>query len=156
MSVCDAREEIQQVCDALLMDQYGSGRFARAVFNQEAAAEIAVFGKPATQDEIKSMIYHWCNRVYMANQIAYIMTYSHHPECSREINDIGDEGTFRKGGDLLGNLRRFHGTLKHIRYNLYSNSGRYMLCREDMDRLDTLIEWTASYALESISERVKA
>jgi hypothetical protein len=152
MSVVECKEEIEQVCDALLCNQYGQGQFSRAVFNHAAAAEIIIYGKQPTQDEIRSMIWNWCNRVYMANQCAYILTYSHHPECSTKINFIGDENTFHKGGDLLANLRRFHGTLQHIRYNLYSNGGRYILCHEDMDRLDTLIEWVASAALETPSQ----
>jgi hypothetical protein len=86
------------------------------------------------------MIHAWGNRVYIANQCAYILTYAHRADCKCNINFIADRNQCRHGADLLLNIGRFYRTLESIQYNLYSNGGQCMLCHQDMVRLDTLIE----------------
>lgn len=137
MSVMDMKNEIEFVCDALCISILGSSRYHHAVCDREAIPDIL----KATIDYQKDVVHSWCNRLYVANQCAYIFTYAHRAECDRKINFIADVGQCRHGNDLIANIGRFYRTLESIRYNMYSNSGQCMLCREDMDRLNTLIEY---------------
>lgn len=141
MSVMDLKSEIEQVNDALQISALsGSIGYYRAVFDQAAYADIAMYGEKPTVQEQQDMIHAWSNRVYIANQCAYILTYAHRADCPRNLNFIADNGQCHHGGDLLDNPARLYRMLESIRYNLYSNAGQCMLCREDMDRINNLIE----------------
>lgn len=141
MSVMEMREEIQQVNDALQCSLLGcSSGYHRAVFDQAAYADIAAFVQTPTIEQQQDMIHAWCNRLYVANQCAYIFTYSHRSDCDKKINFIAPRNECHNGGLLLAKIDRFYRMLESIRYNLYSNVGLCMLCREDMDRLNNLIE----------------
>lgn len=150
MSTVTLKEEIEAVHDALCYSLMGSQRYHHAVFDRAAAGEIAVFGSKPTVDDQKNMIWSWCNRVYIANQIAYILTYAHHPDCNRAIEYIADSDHCNGGGALLQKPSEFYNKLQSIRYNLYSNGGQCMLNGEDMARLDNLI---AAVAAEIISAK---
>lgn len=141
----DCKEEIENVCDALRLDQIGQGRFYRQVFNRDASCQYIHSGFMPIQEEMQAWIHEWCNRIYMANQCAYIMTYSHREDCDRTISDISDKCT--GGFALLANLKKFYETLTHIRYNLWSNGGNMMLSSKDEDRLNALIEVVAAEAM---------
>ena len=133
MSVMDMREEILTVCDALIWDAMGARQYLHTICNEPC--------HPVQRsiDDEKSIIAAWGNRVYVANQIAYIFTYSRNADCSREINLLDDADPWNHGADLITNPARFYRTLESIRYNLYSNGGQIMLCHEDMERLNNLI-----------------
>ena len=132
MSVIETRDEINQVCDALYCDAMGERKYFYAVNNGPRNPTTT------TIDEDKDQIAAWGNRVYIANQIAYILTYSHREDCNLMIN-LMDRDEWKNGGDLITNPARFYRVLESIRYNLYSNGGQVMLCREDMERLNDLI-----------------
>lgn len=129
MSVVIMRDEILQVADALYCDAMGNRAYLHAVLKEPRA----------TIDEEKEAIGIWVGRVYIANQIAYILTYAHHADCRRKIDLFDDSDAWMHGGLLITNPARFYRVLESIRYNLYSNGGQVVLCAEDMQRLDGLI-----------------
>lgn len=140
MTVADLKEEIEAVCDALQFSVLGcSCSWHRAIFDQSAYADIAMLGEKPTIEQQQDMIHAWCNRLYVANQCAYIFTYAHHPECNRKINFISDRDHCHHGAELIQNPARLYRTLEYIKYNLYSNGGQCMFSGEDMARLDELI-----------------
>ena len=133
MSVIDKRDEILQVCDALYWDAMGERKYLHTISNEP--------GHPSSRtiDDEREIIAAWANRVYVANQVAYIFTYSHNPDCVMVINQFNDADAWKNGAELIKNPARFYRVLESIRYNLYSNGGQIMLCREDMERLDDLM-----------------
>jgi hypothetical protein len=140
MSTIVMKEEIEQVCDALCFSILGTHRYHFAVCDRVAITDTL----KASVDDQKDVIWAWCNRVFIANQCAYILTYSHRADCDRMIDFIGDADHCHNGGQLIINPSRFYRMLESIRYNLYSNGGQLMLCREDMERLENLIAVLAS------------
>lgn len=137
MSVIVMRDEINQVCDALYWDAMGRRQIFYAVVDKENP-----FPSQSKVDDERDAIAAWGNRVYIANQLAYILTYSHRSGCDRKI-DMIDRDDWKHGGELVGDYARFYRILESIKYNLWSNGGQVMLCREDMERLDNLIAWLA-------------
>jgi hypothetical protein len=135
MSTIVMKEEIQQVCDALCFSILGTERYHFAVYDKTAIPDIHT----ASVDDMKDHIWAWCNRVYIANQCAYILTYAHRGDCDRNIDFIVDADHCHNGGELIQNPGRFYRMLQSIQYNLCSNGGQVMLCHEDMVRLDNLI-----------------
>jgi len=129
------KEEIEQVFDALYCSVMGSAPYHHAVIDRTAIPDIL----KASIDDQRDHIWSWCNRVYIANQCAYILTYSHRADCDRKIDFIADYTECHNGGQLIQKPGRFYRMLQSIQYNLYSNGGQCMLCREDMERLDNLI-----------------
>jgi hypothetical protein len=123
------RDEILQVADALYWDAMGARQYLYNV--------IAVPG--ATIDEEKDAIRAWTGRLYIANQITYILTYAHHGDCSRKLDLFDDSDPWNHGADLIQNPARFYRVLESVRYNLYSNGGQVMLSGPDMQILDSLI-----------------
>ncbi len=146
MSVIVMRDEIEQVCDALYWDAMGARQYFHAVCNSPA------YPAQTSIEDDKIAIRAWANRVYVANQIAYIFTYAHRADCDKKIQQFDDKDPWNHGADLIQNPARFFRTLESIRYNLYSNGGQVMLCREDMERLDDL---TASIARVIVGEYQK-
>jgi hypothetical protein len=133
MSVMDKRSDIEQIADALYYDAMGQRHFVYAVIPKVNAFSASV-------DDYKEPVIDWCNRLYMANQCAYILTYSHNDDCDKTINLLErNEALWAHGGHLLQDLPRFFRILESIRYNLYSNGGQVMLCGEDMARLNDLM-----------------
>lgn len=132
MSVLDKRQDIEQITDALLYDALGSRQFVHAVCN-----DLNAFS--ANVEDYKGIIYAWANRLYIANQIAYILTYSHNDDCDMTIVQLNDTNHLNHGGYLMKDIARWYRMLESIKYNLFSNGGQVMLCREDMERLDTLM-----------------
>lgn len=146
MSTIVMKDEIGQVRDALYWDAMGARRLLHAVCDQ-----VPPFPSKNTIDDDKSGIYEWANRVYIANQIAYILTYSHRSDCDRKIQML-DKDCWHNGGELVKNPARFYRILESIKYNLYSNGGQVLLCHEDMERLDNL---KAMLAREVVGEYQK-
>ena len=135
MSTIVMKEEIESVCDALCFSLLGSGRLHYAVCDRTAVPDIL----KASVDDMKGHIWEWCNRVYIANQCAYILTYSHRADCDKTIDFIADVDQCKNGGILIQKPERLYRLLQSIQYNLVSNGGQCMLCHEDMIRLDNLI-----------------
>jgi hypothetical protein len=153
MSVIVMRDEIESVCDALCFSLLGSGRLHYAVCDKTAVPDIL----KASVDDMKGHIWEWCNRVYLANQCAYILTYSHRGDCNKTLDFIADVNQCKNGGQLITNPDRLYRMLQSIQYNLYSNGGQYLLCHEDMIRLDNLIAVVANELIgEYQREKVKA
>ena len=137
MSVLDKRQDIEQIADALLYDAMGQRQFVRAVVP-------GVNAFCGSVDDFKDPVIDWCNRLYVANQIAYIFTYSHNDDVDTRINMIErNESLWADGGHLLQDLPRFFRILESIRYNLYSNGGQVMLCGEDMTHLNDLMAFVS-------------
>ena len=132
MSVLDKKSEIEQIADALLWDAMGTRMIVRSVVPE-------LDRRSALDEDYKGSIIEWSNRLYIANQIAYILTYGHHDDVDKTINMIGNEREWLHGGSLLLDFPRFYQTLESIRYNLYSNGGQYMLSGPDTEKLDNLI-----------------
>ena len=135
MSTIVMRDEIQQVCDALCFSILGTHRYHFAVCDRTAIPDAL----NASVDDQKGVIWEWCNRVYIANQCAYILTYSHSGDCDRKIDFIDEVNHCHNGGQLITTPSRFYRMLQSIQYNLYSNGGQCMLCHQDMVRLENLI-----------------
>lgn len=135
MSTIPMKEEIESVCDALCFSILGTKRYHFAVCDKTAIPDIHT----ASVDDMKDHIWSWCNRVHIANQCAYILTYAHRADCDRTIDFIADADHCHHGGELIQNPGRFYRMLQSIQYNLCSNGGQVMLCREDAERLDNLI-----------------
>jgi len=132
MSVLDKKSEIEQIADALLWDAMGTRMIVRSVVPE-------LNPRTAPDEDYKGSIIEWSNRLYIANQIAYILTYGHHDDVDKTINMIGNEREWLYGGSLLLDFPRFYRTLASIRYNLYSNGGQYMLSGPDMEKLNDLM-----------------
>ena len=140
MSTIPMKEEIEQVFDALYCSVMGNARYHFAVIDRAAIPDIL----KASVDDQRDHIWAWANRVYIANQCAYILTYAHRGDCDRNIDFISDAAQCHHGGQLIQNPGRFYRMLQSIQYNLVSNGGQCMLCREDMERLENLIAVLAS------------
>jgi hypothetical protein len=132
MSVLDKRQDIEMITDALLYDALGSRQFVYAICPKLNSFSTSV-------DDYKDLIHAWSNRVYMANQCAYILTYSYRDNVDKTINLLTDTDHLEHGGHLLSELPRFYRILESIKYNLYSNGGQVMLCHEDMNSLNYLM-----------------
>lgn len=138
MSTIVMRDEIKQIADALYWDALGERNLLHCVIDAPC--------HPCTNsiDDERSMIIAWANRIYVANQIAYIFTYSHRADCDRKIDQFSGDEHFTHGGDLITNKARFYRMLQGVEYNLYSNGGQYMLSHEDTERLQKLMATLAS------------
>jgi hypothetical protein len=133
MSVMGKRDEIIQVCDALYWDAMGERKYLHTISNEPCHPV------SRTIEDEKSIVAAWGNRLYVANQIAYIFTYSHHAECNMKIDLLDESEAWKHGADLITNPARFYRVLESIEYNLYSNGGQVMLSGQDMQRLKDLI-----------------
>jgi hypothetical protein len=129
MSVIGLREEIEQVADALLYDTMGPRAFKY----------VWELPKDASIDDYKHEITAWANRLYISNQIAYILTYSHRDDCDKSIIMMADEKSWKHGGHLVLDYPRFYRMLESIRYNLYSNGGQVVLSGPDMQKLSEIM-----------------
>lgn len=129
MSTIILKDEIEQIADALLYDAYGP----RELHN------VWKIPREAGIDTYKTEITAWANRVYIANQIAYILTYSHRDDCDKSITMIADETQWKHGGNLLSDYPRFYRVLESVLYNLYSNGGQVMLSGEDMQKYEEIM-----------------
>jgi hypothetical protein len=138
MSTIILRDEILQVADALYCDAMGARNYLHTVIDEPAHPL-----KFSIEDE-KSLIYAWVNRLYVANQIAFIFTYSHKAECDRKIALFDEQDIWHDGAELIQNPARWYRRLQSIGYNIISNGGQCMLCREDMERLHNLAARIAS------------
>lgn len=77
------------------------------------------------------------NRCFIANQLAFHYQYSKQDEKAFQIERISSaDFKMLKRGHL--NLTQIRERLGSLRYNLYTNAGRCFLCREDIERLESL------------------
>lgn len=133
MSVIVMREEILQVADALYWDAMGARAYLHAVVKE-----------PYSSIDIeKDVIKAWANRLYIAQQCAYILTYAHRDDCDKSINLFDESDPWNHGADLITNPARFYRVLESVKYNIFSNGGQFMLCADDMQKLDDLIAMLA-------------
>lgn len=149
MSVIDKRDEILQVCDALYWDAMGERKYLHTISNEP--------GHPLSRtiDDERGIIAAWANRVYVANQVAYIFTYSHNADCDMRIDLLNESEVWKHGAELVQNPARFYRVLESIRYNLYSNGGQIVLCREDMERLNDLMAVLARVVIGEYQRSVR-
>jgi len=89
-----------------------------------------------TIEETKHAIKAFVERLYLANQLAFITMYGK----AKEETIVRLEEHELDGG-LLGS-KSFLRTLESIHYNLYTNAGRIFLGREDEERLERYIRYT--------------
>ena len=76
-------------------------------------------------------------RLYLANRMAYYYQYA--DECKDGVIQIRRLEEHELHGKLLP-FREILFLLRSIHYNLYTNAGRCFLGREDMERLERLME----------------
>jgi len=97
-------------------------------------------GKP-TMEGTEHAIKAFVERLYLANQLAFITMYGK----AKEETIVRLEEHELDGG-LLGS-KSFLRTLESIHYNLYTNAGRIFLGREDEERLERYIRYLRSKLL---------
>jgi hypothetical protein len=146
MSVIVYKEKLEQLMDTLIMDYYGPKDFSRAVFSYDEELKLKRFN--GTVDDEINNIKCWCNRIYWANQLAYICSYSHHADCDRTIQDLDDKNKHIRHISL----KTLYSDLQAIKYNLYSNSGRIFLSKEDEEKFNELCTVVADRIISSIPE----
>ena len=137
MSTVIMRDEIIQVADALYWDAMGERKLIHTIVKSTHPLHHTI-------NEEKEIIAAWANRIYVANQCAYIFTYAHRQDCSRKIDLFDESDVWNNGAFLIKNKARFYRVLESIQYNLYSNGGQCMLCAEDMGAMRSLMEHLAS------------
>lgn len=89
-------------------------------------------GNIPTENEILCFV----ERLYLANRMAYYYQYG--DECEDGVIHIRRLEEYELHGKLLP-FREILFLLRSIHYNLYTNAGRCFLGREDMERLERLI-----------------
>ena len=88
-------------------------------------------------------------RLYLANRMAYYYQYA--DECEDGIIHIRRLEEHELHGKLLS-FRETLSLLRSIHYNLYTNAGRCFLGREDMERLERLMEVCKEAMIYSMEE----
>ena len=106
-------------------------------------------GSDAEDNRIKSFF----DRVYIANQLAYYVSYQ--DECAHDgsfkVERLQDEdiAPFTKANNKqLNSPRAIYNFLTSIRYNIISQAGRSFLDEQDSERLENLIQHFASIIIE--------
>jgi len=126
-------DEFGNVATTILMNEYlksyflnGNEKFMKLLYKKQANPE------PSEID-----ILAFVERLYIANRLAYYYQYG--DECidgKIEIKRLDETDLFNKPVSYQKLLQ----ILRDIHYNLYTNAGRCFLGREDMERLERLIE----------------
>jgi hypothetical protein len=130
MSVIVQNEKIESVMKSLILDYQGRRDISRAVLTYEEEHRLNMFG-PSTEKEQINNIMCWCNRLFWANQLAYMCTYQ---DADRKLLDLDEHSKARPHGGR----KTLYRDLMSIRYNLCSNSGRVFLSKDDMEKFDNL------------------
>ena len=150
MSVIVLKSEIEQIADALYWDAMGQRHYIHTICNPKSGITIR-----SGLDDIKDVIGAWTNRLYVANQIAYIFTYCHRDDCGKEINQL-DRDDWKNGNELIAKPTRFFHILESVKYNLYSNGGQVMLSGDDMQKLDCLTAMVARRIVCDVSKGIQS
>lgn len=100
--------------------------------------------KDTTEEEwLEREIDYFIQRLYIANQIAFLYNYGEKLEIpDTEIQD----------GTPLNNLEMIE-TLGSIEYNLYTNNGRSFISSEDKKKLDKIKELAMRQIIEDLKSR---
>jgi len=128
MSVFINTKEIKTICTALYWDKMGSHKYQH-IFTDE---------RTISDDDYRQEVYNVFNRVYIANQIAYILTYAHHEDLDKSIDLLDYDDTLWNSQPAIMTTERLYRTLESIEYNLYSNGGQVVLGGADMAKLQDL------------------
>jgi hypothetical protein len=104
-------------------------------------------------EDIQNRAFHFCDRLYMANQLAYYLTYS------SELDEDGSIKLARLQAEDLNvpamDGKTLHEDLRSLDYHIISNAGRSMFSAEDLQRLTQLIEFTEKEpAITAIDEDI--
>lgn len=123
------------IAAAILNDRYTTYEsFYRSVYtyNDDRYLKSLISDNWERDDAAEDHIHYWMNRLYWANQLAYMLTYG---DADRTIRDL-PEGYHKV---IPMGLKQLYAQLQSIQYNLVSNGGRVMFGKDDMERLENLI-----------------
>jgi len=98
------------------------------------------------QRYLSAGIVSFLDRLYIANQCAYIYEYE---DADRTISRLVVTRV------LPYSLSDFIKEAESLRYNLYTNSGRVFLGEEDLDRLDRMIDAAKDLIIEGYERKGK-
>jgi hypothetical protein len=144
MSVFINDEEIKTICTALYWDKMGMRKYAH-IFTTD---------RTLSDDDYRQEVYNVFNRVYIANQIAYILTYAHHEDLDKEIDLLDYDGLWNDQPSCR-TTEYLYRTLESIEYNLYSNGGQMVLGFEDLQKLKDLMAVLARDVVGKYQREIK-
>ena len=123
-----------------------TGELRDVFFNREERLENQLYTKDPKdeQESITNTIYAFMDRVWIANQCAYIYQYEN---ADRIISRL------EAAEALPYNLSEFVEEARALRYNLYTNGGRLFLGQADIDRLDRLIDAAKDLLLDRLTQQ---
>lgn len=145
MSVLQIDEsEYGRILKTLIFDRSGLDLISRSVFTYNDENHIMrLNGWNSDIDEVsETHIGEWVERLYIANQLAFITQYRERTQ----IDFLPDEIST---GKMPMSMRELYKSLSSIQYNLFNNAGRCFLSGDDMERLTNLIAATARRIIET-------
>jgi hypothetical protein len=138
-------EEIGAFCAWSLRDMESRCKFARSLLDEVVLHDMINLSPEKNEVVMKSQIESFWNRIFLANQVAYILQYADMKGVSREIQFLEDKHVINDS--KYYKLENVYKDLRQLDYNLHTNAGRTFLSGDDMEKLRNLI---ARIALEII------
>ena len=124
-----SKEEIAQIASTIKED----ARLNQKFLSLKEIGELALLGAyPPTEEKLRHKINCFCERLYIANALAYQYGYGEKISVERlEEKDL--EGS-------LIQMKALSEKLRSLRYNIFTNSGHSFLSEDDAKKLDRLIQ----------------
>lgn len=89
-------------------------------------------------DFVENRLFRFVQRLFIANQVAYMLQYRHNHAISSEL-EILESDDLKFGNRKLMSVDELLKELNSIYYNVFTNDGNYVLSKPDEEMLESII-----------------